>query len=191
MGGSGSSSGKGGGGGNYTAHAVRLTEQDWYDWQVDPEAFQQALLEGTVPRYGAEGKQLTQQEKQRIFDVAHQLQNQGLDTLNAKVKETYRGESYASLEAAQKVFRSGSTYTTKKLTSLTTDRSTAEEYASMGSGGNVKVIQIITSVKGTRGVRVPNSSEIVAPKGISYKITGTTVDRKNNTLKVYLFRKDQ
>lgn len=190
MGGSGSSSGKGGGG-NYTAHAVRLTEQDWYDWQVDAEAFQQALLEGTVPRYGAEGKQLTQQEKQRIFDVAHQLQNQGLNTLNAKVKETYRGESYASLEAAQKVFRSGSTYTTKKLTSLTTDRSTAEEYASMGSGGNVKVIQIITSVKGTRGVRVPNSSEIVAPKGISYKITGTTVDRKNNTLKVYLFRKDR
>lgn len=189
MGGSGSSSGKGGGG--YTAHSVRLTEEDWYDWQVDPEAFQQALLEGTIPRYGAEGKQLTQTEKQRIFDVAHQLQNQGLDTLNTRIKETYRGESYASLEAAQKAFKSGSTYTTKKLTSLTTDRSVAEEYASMGSGGNVKVIQIITSVKGTRGVRVPNSSEIVTPKGISYKITGTTVDRKNNTLKVYLFRKDR
>lgn len=187
MGGRGSA-GKGGRGGSYTAHEVSITEEDWYDWQLDPEPFQEALNEGTVPNYGAEGKRLTNSEKQRIYDVAHQMQKDANQKLNASIKEAYRGESYSTRKAAEKAFRTGSTYTTSKLTSLTTDRGTAQEYASMGSGGSVKVVQVFTSPKGTRGLKIPGSTEIVAPKGLQYKVTGTTWDSKSNTLRVYMFR---
>lgn len=171
-----------------TAHPVKITEEDWYDWQVDPEAFQEALNEGIVPKYGAEGRRLSEEERQRIFDVAHQMQKDADKKLNASIKEVYRGESYPSRAAAEEVFRTGSTYTTKKLTSVTTDRGVAQEYAAMGSGGGVKVVHVMTSIKGTRGLKVPNSSEIVSPKELKYKVTGTSWDGKTNTLRVYMFR---
>ena len=192
MGGRGSGGAGGGGRGgsgksNYEAKPTRITEDDWYDWQVDPEPFQDALNKGELPKY-IEGRRLTTAESEHMYDVAHQMQNDGMKTLNKDVTTVYRGESYSSRTAAEAKYKQGSTITTNKLTSVTTNRSVAQEYANMGGGGKVKVLQIVTNAGGTRGLKIPQSNEIVSPKGLQYKVTSTSWDGKSNTLKVYLFR---
>lgn len=191
--GGGKSNARGGGGSTKTSYEpkeTKITSDDWDDWQMDPEPFQDALNNKEMPRYGAEGRRLTDAEAKHMYDVAYQMQNDGMKTLNKDVTTVYRGESFKTKEAALAKYKQGSTYTTEKLTSVTTQKHVAQEYADMGGGGKIKVVQVITNAGGTRGLKIPNSSEIVSPKGLKYNVTGTSWDRKSSTLKVFLFRNE-
>lgn len=170
---------------------IKLNQNDWEQWAVDPEPYQEALLDGKVPNYAGWGK-ISDDEKQRILEAAQQMQVDALTHKYNNVIEVYRGESFPSKEAAEQAYRQGATFTTNKLTSTATKRSIAEEYAEMGGGGDVKVVQVITNPGGVRGIMtdpmgIGGSDEIILPIGTTYKITGTTWDPDTNTLKVYMF----
>lgn len=186
FGGRGASGGAGGSGGGFSYKETDITEEDWYDWQLDPEPFQDALAYGTVPSYGAEGKRLSREEQERIYNVAHQMQINSERTIFRDITTVYRGESYDSLNEAMRRYKTGTTIKTNKLTSYTTSKSVASEYAGAGERA-IKVLHIVTNSKGTVGLKVPNSNEIVSPKGLSYRVTSTDYNKSTGLLKAYLF----
>lgn len=171
---------------------VSILSGDWELWAVDPEPFQDALLHGDRSLNAGWGK-VTEEEQERILDVSQQIQIEASTHKYKDVVTTYRGESYATKEEAEALYKSGSTVTNRKLTSNTTKKSIAEEYADMGD--EVKVIQVITNRGGVRGIMtdpmgIGGSDEIISPVGSSYKVTRTSWNENSSTLTVYLFAED-
>lgn len=178
----------------YEHKETKISGEDWMDWAVDPEPFQEAIVEKSLPKYLG-GEKLSKEGSERIQQIAYQIQLEGLTTKIKGVTTAYRGESYDSLDEIKRVY-GGKHYTTTKLTSTTSQRAVAEEYAEVGAEelGGWKVLQIITEPTGIRGVQASplgeESSEIVCPIGNQYKVTGLSVDEEAKTVKVYLFGQD-
>lgn len=169
---------------------IKMTFQDWERWAIDPEPFQDALLEGEMPKY-LMGEKLSTSEAERVAQAARQIQVEALTHRQKGVNTVYRGESYDSLDLIRSIYRTGQQYTTNKLTSTTTDRSIAQEYASMGER-KYSLLQIISSPQGIRGVVTDpmgtgGSAEIITPIGNTYKVTSIDINEESGIVKVYMF----
>lgn len=183
MGGRGSSSGITGN------KSVDINSSDWESWALDPEPFQAALNGEKMPNYLA-GDRLSDTDKNRIKLVAREMQNRAESEVVSN-DTLFRGESYDSLEEAQRKYAVGKTITNNKLTSYATSSDIATEYAS--TGGKVKVVitntNVNNSVGGSVGVMTNplgfgGSSEVITPKGMKSKVFSSYYDKDSNTLYV-------
>lgn len=181
MGGRGSTGGK--------SFGTRITSEDWEEWSQDPSIFQRLergedLSEDFYEMYEEDWES----EYSRVSNLAKAMQSRA-ESETVDTSTLYRGERFNSLEEAQRKYSVGNTVTLDRLTSYSKNESLAREYATMYNG---KVAVVITN-KSTKGNFVGvqtshpgtrNDPEVLAPRGLSSKVTKTRYDRKTNTLYV-------
>ena len=164
-----------------------LSSNDWENWAMDPEPYQQALNGEPISDYLA-GDKLSEEDKEHIREFAEEIQDRA-ETEVVPYDTLYRGESYDSLEEAQEKYAVGNLIVNDKLTSYATESDIATEYAE--SGGEIKVVITNTNVNndfnGSVGVMTDplgagGSSEVITAKGMESKVFSSYYDEESKTL---------
>lgn len=169
--------------------SIKINSDDWSNWAIDPEPYQQALNGEEISDYLG-GEKLTKEEKERISKVAEEIQNRA-ETEVVPYDTLFRGESYSSLEEALEKYKEGSVIINEKLTSYATTSEIAKEYAESGEGINVIITNTNTQrdVGGSVGVMTDplgagGSEEVITAKGMESKVFSSYYDKEERTLYV-------
>lgn len=182
MGGRGSNGGK--------LSGTRITSEDWDDWSQDPSFYQRAERGEDISE-DLDEMGIYESDYDRIMSVSAEMQDRALNEILKGVKTLYRGESFRSLEEAQRKYAVGNTITNSQLTSYSTDKDLASNYASM-YGSKVAVVITNTSKGGDfvglraqhSGERSGQDREIITARGFKSTVKSTRYDKKTNTLYV-------
>lgn len=170
-----------------------FTEDEWQSWSEDPSVYQRLErgedLTNDFEDWGIED------EYEEYQDMAKRMQSEAESSQLKGLATLYRGERFNSLADAQRKYAEGKTITTTQLTSYSTSKTLAEDYAKMYGNNKVAVVIENTNTNGSSvGLRANHygynqnnkDPEVVVPRGLESKVVGTRFDRATNTLYVKL-----
>lgn len=184
--------GRGSGGGKVEEGMSKPLDEDMSEmWSEDPELYQ-ALSDPA--RFEAKKNELledgwSQEEIDEFKGYADELRIKAESSMSGEAT-LYRGERFSSLEAAEAKYYVGAEITTSQLTSYSTNKQMASDYADYYGNNAPRVVISNTSTTGNFvGIRTNHTGsgadeETIVPKGVTSKVVSTRLDRANNVLYV-------